>query len=114
MIGKDEKARRKNLRHALRDQERRAALERFPVPILILKELFDFLDVRLSESQCDHTLRLTREFVRRNSLDEERMMQWLEQHGGFCDCEALNNAEPIVADAVSGYDRIPGETGSVN
>lgn len=109
-----EKARRKELLHSLRDKERQKARESFPGPILALKGLFDFLDLRLSDSECDDTLRFTHEYIRRNDLDERQTVEWVEGHGGFCDCEVLNNIEPAVAEAVPGYDRIRNETGSVN
>ncbi|HEX8712727.1 MAG TPA: DUF2695 domain-containing protein [Terracidiphilus sp.] len=114
MTSKDEKARRKEVLRSLRDQERQKSRDGFPAPILALKGLFDFLDAQLSESGCDDTLRFAREYSRRNAMDEERIVQWLEKKGGYCDCEALDNVEAIVAEAVPGYDQIRGETGSVN
>jgi len=114
MPSKDETARRKELLHSLRSQERQKTREGLPAPILALKGLFDFLHAQLTESDCDDTLRLTREYVRRNTMDENLVIQWLEKYGGYCDCEALDNVEAIVEDAVSGYDQIRDETGSVN
>lgn len=114
MPSKDEKARRKEVLHSLRDNERKNTRDDFPTPILALKGLFEFLDAQLSESDCDDTLRLTREYVRQNTMDENLMVPWLEEHGGHCDCEALNNVEAIVADAVPGYDQIHDEPGRVN
>jgi hypothetical protein len=114
MPNKDEKARRKELLHSLRSQKRQETREGFPAPILALKGLFDFLDEKLSESDCDDTLRFTREYIRRNAMDENLITQWLEKHGGYCDCEALNNVEAIVADAMPGYEQIRDESGSVN
>jgi len=114
MPNKDEIARRKELLHGLRDQKRQRTRDAFPAPIGELKELFDFLDERLSESNCDDTLRFTREFVRQHAMEEDLTIQWLEENGGFCDCEALNNVEEIVADAVQGYDRIRIDSDGVN
>jgi hypothetical protein len=114
MPSKDEKTRRKELLHSLRDQDRQNARDNFPAPILVLKGLFDFLDRQFSESECDDTLRFTREYLRRNAMDENLVVQWLEKHGGFCDCEVLDNVEPTLEDAVPGYDRIGSENGRVN
>lgn len=105
MPNKDEMARRKELLHGLRDQQRQRVRDAFPASIKELKELFDFLDERLSDSACDDTLRFTREFVRQHAMEEDRTIQWLQEHGGHCDCEALNNVEDIVVDAVPGYDQ---------
>ena len=114
MPSKDEKARRKQIAHALRDQERQKAREGFPAPVPALRGLFDHIDLRLGEEECDGSLRLTREFLRRSSLDEDRVVAWLEEQGGHCDCEVLNNVESVVAEAVPGYEQSQEETGSVN
>jgi hypothetical protein len=114
MPNRNEKARRREIVHALRDQEKQNAREGFPAPILVLKGLFDFLDLRLSESECDDTLRFTHEYIRRSDMNERWTIEWREQNGGFCDCEVLNNIEPTVAEAVPGYERICNETDSVN
>lgn len=114
MPNNDEKARRKELLHSLRDEERRKQRESFPAPMLLLKGLFDFLDLRLSENGCDDTLTFTREYIRQSAMNEDETIRGLAQQGGFCDCEVLNNVESLVADAVPGYEQISGETGSVN
>ena len=114
MPSKDEKARRKEIAHALRDQQRQKIRDGFPVPILTVKELFDCLDEQLSDEECDGSLRLTQEFLRQRTLDETRVIDWLKEHGGHCDCEVLNNVESVVAEAVPDYDQMRNDTGSVN
>lgn len=114
MPNEDEKARRKKLLHSLRDADRQKTRDGFPAPIIELKGLFDSLDVQLSDTDCDDTLRFTREYIQRNAMDETLVVAWLEKHGGCCDCEALNNVEEIVANAVRCDEQIGGDTGSVN
>lgn len=114
MSSNEEKARRKELVHAHRDKQRQRVRESFPVPFTALKELFDFLDERLSDAVCDDTLRFTREFMQQNAIDESLVIPWLEDNGGHCDCEVLDNVEGVVADAVPHYDQIRKDTGSVN
>jgi hypothetical protein len=114
MPSKDEIARRKELLHGLRDQQRQKTREAFPAPIERLKELFDFLDEQLADSDCDDTLRFSREFIRQHAMEEDQTIQWLQEHGGHCDCEALNNVEEIVADAVPGYEQVRIDSDSVN
>ena len=103
MPKKNEKAHRKELLHALRDQNRQATREQFPVGAPVLKGLFDFLDSHLSDEDCNDTLRFTREFISSYKLPEESLVAWLEKNGGHCDCEALNNVEQIVEDAIPEY-----------
>lgn len=59
------------------------------------KELFHKLVIFLEENEvmryCDGTLRLTEEFIDENGLDRESTIEWLQDHGGFCDCEVLLN-----------------------
>ena len=113
MPDQDEKARRKQLLNAMREQQRQSARESLPAPISTLKELFDFLDRRLSETDCDDTLRFAREFVRVSDLHEADV-GWLETNGGHCDCEALNNVEDVLAEAVPGYEQIRGDNKTVH
>ena len=62
---------------------------------IIDKELFHKLVIFLEENEvmryCDGTLRLTEEFIDENGLDRESTIEWLQDHGGFCDCEVLLN-----------------------
>ena len=114
MPKQDEKARRKQLLNAMREQQRQSARESLPASISALKGLFDFLDRRLSESDCDDTLRIAREFIRVNGLNEANVIGWLEANGGHCDCEALNNVEDVLAEAVPGYEQIRGDNHTVH
>ena len=103
MPDKAEKARRKGILRSQRDSMKRAKRDQFPIAATELRGLFDFLDKELPMNECNHTLRFTHEFIARRSLPEMRILNWLEQNGGYCDCEALNNAEQIVEEAVPGY-----------
>ena len=51
----------------------------------------------------DHSLRYAGEFIHTNGLPKEAVIEWLEGAGGYCDCEAINNAEEQREDAVPGY-----------
>jgi hypothetical protein len=83
-------------RAMLRDLKQRQLAERearMPLPRSDLSALFAFLDARFELEDCDHTLRLTRQFLREHSLPEEPVLAWLREYGGFCDCEVLGNVE---------------------
>ncbi|MFI5113658.1 MAG: DUF2695 domain-containing protein [Terriglobales bacterium] len=58
-----------------------------------MKALFDFVDKKLSESECDNTLRHTIVFLDAQPVEQEAVLQWLEEAGGYCDCEVIANAE---------------------
>ena len=55
--------------------------------------LFDMLNDRLPVDGCDHTRRLTTRHIREHSLPETAILKWLDDNGGFCDCEVLANSE---------------------
>jgi Protein of unknown function (DUF2695) len=106
MPDKDEKARRKQMLHAVRDDARQKVRESLPVAVPVLKTLFNYVDSQLDSAECDHTLRHVRDFIRSRELPEEAVVSWLENNGGYCDCEAVMNTDQVVEEAVPGYDDI--------
>jgi hypothetical protein len=54
-----------------------------------LDALLNHLDTNLES--CDHTATLTAVHLRDTGLDVQRVLAWLAEQGGFCDCEVLNN-----------------------
>jgi hypothetical protein len=113
MPDKNEKARRKELLHSVREDARRKVRDSLPVPAPALKALFDYADAQLKSSECDDTLRHVLDFIRSHALPEDAIVIWLENNGGYCDCEALANAEQVVEEAVPNYgDLTPSTTPS--
>ena len=110
MPDKTEKARRKELLHAVREDARRKVRDSLPVPVPVLKALFDYVDRQLKSTECDNTLRHALDFIRNNGLPEEAVVDWLEDNGGYCDCETLMNSEQVVEEAVPGYSDIEPST----
>lgn len=109
-MDKTEKARRKELLNAVREDARRKLRDSLPVPAPILKALFDYLNAQLESSDCDDSLRHVRDFTRSHALPEDAIVNWLEDNGGYCDCEALANAEQVVEEAAPGYRDLPPST----
>jgi hypothetical protein len=114
MPDKDDKARRKEILRKVRDQQRQKTHDAFPASVLVLKGLFDFLNQKLSDNDCDDTLRFAREYIQRNTTDADGVIRWLEENGGHCDCEALDNVEQVVSDAVPGYEDLGADARRVN
>jgi hypothetical protein len=56
-------------------------------------ELFEALDERVEAHGCGPELRHVRAICDENKLDADLIVPLLEQHGGHCDCEVLENAE---------------------
>jgi len=61
--------------------------------------MFDMLDAELPRKGCDHSRRLTHEWLASRSHDIERVFAWLDTQGGYCDCEILANVEERVDEA---------------
>ena len=88
----DNRARKQKLKQWKSD-DRKAAREALPISAELLKGLFDRLDSRLPIDGCDRTRRLTREWLESNGLPIDSVFAWLDENGGFCDCEVLANSE---------------------
>lgn len=59
-----------------------------------LDSLLDYLDANLTS--CDHSTKLTDIFLHVEKLDKQRVLSWLADHGGFCDCEVLYNLHDLA------------------
>lgn len=46
------------------------------------------------------SLRLTTAFLESKKLDVQRVVPWLREHGGYCDCEVLANVEDGFGDLI--------------
>lgn len=83
-----DKAERKRLTELAHRQELEAERSSFPFSVADLRALLDYLDANLSE--CDHTPALTKAYLDVKGLDSTSILSWLQEHGGFCDCEMFN------------------------
>lgn len=92
MPSSSEKHRRKELKQQVRQREQARQEAGMPLSHEALSSLFGHLDGALSEG-CDHSLRLTRAWLGARGLDEQRIVTWLGDLGGGCDCEVLANVE---------------------
>ena len=84
--------RRKLLRKDAENSARAKDESRMPISMSQLSELFDHLDVALVKG-CDHTLTFTMAYLRSHGLSEDLIIPWLQEYGGYCDCEVLANVE---------------------
>jgi hypothetical protein len=57
-----------------------------------LRDLSDYLDQHLAgPDDCDDTLLHTTAWLKRSDLDIRACLAWLENEGGYCDCEVMVN-----------------------
>ena len=93
MPSKEEKRRRAQLVEAMVQKDTEEAIERMPISFTDLATLFDHLDEQMGERGCDHTPKMTKAFLENKNLNTEVILPWLEEYGGYCDCEVLANVE---------------------
>lgn len=94
-----EKQRRRAIVKTLRVVEHAAAEAKRPLEKRVLLELLPYLEeallIRAPDgrilSRCDHTLKLTENFLRSRALWNDDLPKWLAEYGGFCDCEVMYN-----------------------
>lgn len=91
-----DKEKRKELQKQLAEKELTEFKKSLPIDENIFSQLFDFLDAQLGEFGCDHTTILTKKFLDKNVVvNATDVIDWLENHGGCCDCEVLANVEDL-------------------
>ncbi|MFT3843955.1 MAG: DUF2695 domain-containing protein [Lacibacter sp.] len=94
MPDKSEKERRKQIMDDLKkkaDQEFESSL---PMVRESFQKLFDHLDTELTDKNCDDTNSLTKAFLLESNIQNvDEVLEWLAEHGGYCDCEILANVE---------------------
>jgi len=56
-----------------------------------VNDLIAFVEEKLSQSSCDHSLKNTREWALENNINQDDLTDVLEENGGFCDCEVTFN-----------------------
>ena len=87
------KADRKRMIQEYKKREAEKFVESLPLAKDIFESLFDYLDEKLSEYDCQEDFTFTVEFLEKHDCDIEQVLEWLVENGGGCDCEVLDNVE---------------------
>ena len=93
MASKEEKRRRAALVESMVAEDTKKAIEVMPLSLSQLGKLFDHLDAYLEIEDCDHSAKITSAFLAKLQLDQNKVLPWLQEQGGHCDCEILANVE---------------------
>jgi len=95
MTTKSEKENRKEILRQLKEKEKADFNKSLPMDKGTFDELFDYLDERLGEG-CDHTMTMTVDFLNQKEIKNiDEVVEWLNDKGGYCDCEVLANVEEM-------------------
>ena len=93
MSEQSEKDSRKEILRQLKAKEKESFDSSLPIDKEMFQELFDHLDENLGE-ECDHSLTMTTEFLKEKGVENiDKVVEWLNDNGGYCDCEVLMNVE---------------------
>jgi malonyl CoA-acyl carrier protein transacylase len=93
MKTKLEKENRKEILRQLKEKEKADFNKSLPIDKGTFLELFEYLDQRLEEG-CDHMMTLTLDFLNQKEIKNiDEVVEWLNEKGGYCDCEVLANVE---------------------
>jgi hypothetical protein len=85
----DQRAR--ELKKDWKANEREVARSAFPLADEVLAQLFAAVSEAVDRDGCDHTLRVTEEWLAHHHVDVRAVVEWLLANGGFCDCEVVGN-----------------------
>ncbi|MBK7705317.1 MAG: DUF2695 domain-containing protein [Acidobacteria bacterium] len=78
----------------LSGEELEEFLKSLPAGQFDFEDLFDFLEFKLENEECNHSLRFAMQFMMENRLNFPRVSSWLQENGGFCDCKVLEQIVP--------------------
>jgi hypothetical protein len=91
--------RKRELKAQVKVAEAQKLIESLPLDISTLKDLLSYLN-KDPAPPCNHTHRETIEFLESRNIDPATVIPWLQDHGGFCDCEVIYNVYDAVGDLV--------------
>lgn len=87
------KAEKKKFMKEYRRKQMQDFEDSLPMERNLFFELFDYLNTKLEEIECNHDFTLTKKFLRDRGVEIEKVIEFLEKNGGFCDCEVILNVE---------------------
>lgn len=76
-------------------EELEAYLETLPAPKEKIEALFDYLEMKLEDETCTHSLKYAMQFMMENRLNFPKVTSWLNNNGGYCDCKVLEQIVPV-------------------
>lgn len=93
-----DKNKKKELLRKYAKEQKNAFENSLPFDKALFEQLFDYLDEILEKDGCDETLKYTKKFLNDNNLPVEKSLDWMNENGGYCDCEVLANIEDKISE----------------
>lgn len=88
-----DKQRRKEIKKELKEKRNAELVAALPFSVKDAKQLFDYLDEKLTKEGCNGTFRFTEEFASKHNHNFEDIEAWLNDNGAWSDGEVLANVE---------------------
>jgi len=85
-----DKVRRKEILNQLAEKNLAEFRRDLPVDENIFPKLFDFIDEKLSEDNCQNDFTIASKFFDKENIDKQVLFSWLNEQGAAFDCEILN------------------------
>lgn len=79
----------------LNGEELERFLDNLPGAKAQFDRMFDYIEMKLESSPCDHTSRYTMQFIMQNMMDFGKVSNWLSRNGGYCDCKIMEEIAPL-------------------
>ena len=70
-------------------------LKRLPAEKERLEGLFDYLEMKMEDEECNHTSRFAMQYMMQKGMNFPQVSGWLSLNGGYCDCKII---EEIAAE----------------
>ena len=85
-----DRVKRKEILHQLAIKDLAEFRKNLPVDENFFPKLFDFIDEKLSEQDCQNDFTIASKFCDKLHIDKQVLFSWLNEQGQVCDCEILN------------------------
>lgn len=99
MASKEEKKNRKEILKQLKEKDSETFLKSLPINKKMFQDLFNYLNNNLGDDDCNNDMVMTLRFLTEKQIENRaNVIQWLHDHGAYCDCEVLSNVEQQFED----------------
>ena len=79
----------------LSGEELQTFIDTLPAGPETISELMNYLEDELYDKECNHSLRLSMQYMMENRLSFPKIIGWLNDNGGYCDCKVMEQIAPI-------------------
>ena len=79
----------------LSGEELQAFIDTLPAGPETITELLNYLEDELYDEECNHSLRFSMQYMMENRMNFPKIISWLNDNGGYCDCKVMEQIAPV-------------------